>query len=137
MSEVGRINPEGLPHNRAFSQGVSISGQARMILVGGQNGVGADGAIAADDLGGQTVQALTNVELVLAEGGARLEDVVFWTIQIVAGQPLEPAFAAFHSVWGTRPNPPAISVAFVSALANPAFLVEVTAVAAMGAEAND
>jgi hypothetical protein len=52
---------------------------------------------------------------------------VFWTIQIVAGQPLAAAFTAFQGVWGTRPNPPAVSVAFVSALANPAFLVEVTA----------
>jgi enamine deaminase RidA (YjgF/YER057c/UK114 family) len=34
-------------------------------------------------------------------------------------------------VWGERGNPPAISVAVVSGLANPRFLVEISAVAAV------
>jgi enamine deaminase RidA (YjgF/YER057c/UK114 family) len=47
---------------------------------------------------------------------------------VVAGQPLQPGFEAFRKVWGTRPNPPAITAAIVSGLARPEFLVEMDAV---------
>jgi enamine deaminase RidA (YjgF/YER057c/UK114 family) len=114
-------------------QGVSITGAARTVYVGGQNGIDADGTPVPGGLGEQTAQALANVERVLREGGAGLEQIVFWTILIVQGQPLADAFSAYPRVWGTRPNPPAISVAFVSGLANPRFLVEVTAVAVVDA----
>jgi enamine deaminase RidA (YjgF/YER057c/UK114 family) len=39
------------------------------------------------------------------------------------------AFAGFQQVWGARGEPPAITVASVAGLANPRFLVEVSAVA--------
>jgi len=39
------------------------------------------------------------------------------------------ADGTFQRAWGTRPNPPAITLAYVAALANPAFLVEIDAVA--------
>lgn len=133
MPELVPINPVALPRNPAFSQGVSVTGAGRTIYVGGQNGIGADGGVVAGGVGEQTAQALANVEHVLRDVGGGLEHVVFWTIQIAQGQPLQPAFGAFQRVWGTRPNPPAISMAFVSGLANPAFLVEVSAIAVVGA----
>ena len=43
------------------------------------------------------------------------------------GAPLGPGFAAFQKAWGDRPNPPAVTAAFVSALAHPDFLVEIDA----------
>ena len=48
---------------------------------------------------------------------------------MVDGQPLQPAFEVFQRTWGRRPNPPLITLAMVSALANPDFLVELEAVA--------
>ncbi|AET63551.1 hypothetical protein Mhar_0160 [Methanothrix harundinacea 6Ac] len=48
---------------------------------------------------------------------------------MVAGQPLQPGFEAFMRAWGRRPNPPAITMAFVSGLARPEYLVEIDAVA--------
>ena len=36
---------------------------------------------------------------------------------------------AFQQFWGLRPNPPTITVAYVSGLANPGFLIEMDAVA--------
>jgi hypothetical protein len=48
---------------------------------------------------------------------------------VVEGQPIEPAFAVFQRVWGRRPNPPLITLAFVSGLARPECLVELKAVA--------
>ncbi len=133
MLNVSHLNPDALPRNPAFSQAVSVAGPARTIYVGGQNAVLADGAVAGDDAAAQTARALENVEVVLAEAGARLEDVVYWSISLVDGQPLPAAFAAFRQVWGARPNPPAISVAFVAGLANPRFLVEVSAIAVVEA----
>lgn len=129
MAQIIHLNPAGMSSNPAFSQGVSVSGPVRTIYVGGQNGVGADGAVVSDQVGDQTVRALRNLELVLVEAGAGLADVVSWSISVVQGQSLASGFAAFQQVWGDRPDPPAISFAFVAELANPQFLVEISAIA--------
>ena len=124
------LNPEGMLHNPAFTQAVAIEGNTRTIYVGGQDAVDADGTIiGAGDIGVQTTQALANVERALAAAGARLEHVVKWTLYVVAGQPLEPGFHAFLHAWGDRGAPPTITAAYVSALANPEFLIEIEAVA--------
>jgi enamine deaminase RidA (YjgF/YER057c/UK114 family) len=132
---VAHHNPAGLPSNPAFSQAVSIDGPARTIYVGGQNAVAADGSIVGDDVAAQTARALENLETVLADAGAGLDDVVSWTITAVEGQDLRAGFGAFTQAWGTRGNPPAISVAVVSGLANPGFLVEISAIAVVEASA--
>ena len=129
MPQVTDLNPAELPRNPAFSQGVQVSGPATTIYVGGQNAVNAAGEVVGDDIATQTTQAVRNLERVLADGGAQLEDVVSWTISVVDGQDLRAGFGAFQQVWGTRSDPPAISVAVVAGLANPAFLVEVSAIA--------
>lgn len=129
MTTISRLQPSGLPRNPAFVAGVTVDGPARTIYVGGQNGVTAEGAVAGD-IAAQTAQALANVELVLEEAGAALTDVVHWRIALVQGTPVAAAFSAFQQHWGTRGEPPAISVDLVAGLANPAFLVEITAVAA-------
>lgn len=89
----------------------------------------ADGSIVGDDVGGQTARALENLEAVLADAGARLDDVVSWTITVVEGHDLASAVGAFSRIWGHRAEPPAVSVAVVSGLANPRFLVEIAAIA--------
>ena len=48
---------------------------------------------------------------------------------MVAGQPLQPAFEVFQRVWGSRPDPLLITLAVVSGLAQPDFLLELEAVA--------
>lgn len=133
MTTLTRLQPTGLPRNPAFAQGVSVDGPVRTIYVGGQNGVSADGAIAGSDAGSQTRQALENVGLVLAEAGAELTDVVHWRIALVQQASVQAGFGAFQDVWGKRGEPPAISVDVVAGLANPAFLVEITAVAVVAA----
>lgn len=133
MTTVTHLQPPGLPKNPAFAPGVSVEGPARTIYVGGQNGVSADGTIAGNDAESQTRQALENVGLVLAEAGADLTDVVHWRIALVQGTSLQAGFAAFEDVWGARGEPPAISVDVVAGLANPAFVVEITAVAVVAA----
>jgi enamine deaminase RidA (YjgF/YER057c/UK114 family) len=128
--QVEHLNPEGLPQNPAFTNVVVVSGPVRTIYIGGQDAVDATGQIVgAGDIGAQAAQVFANIQTALEAAGAGLEHVVKWTILIVQGQPLEPGYAAFQRVWGERPNPPAITAAYVSALARPEFLVEIDAIA--------
>lgn len=135
VHQAGRVqylNPEGLPKNPAFTHVVVVTGNVKTVYVGGQDAIDASGTIVGKgDLEAQTEQALKNVQIALAAAGATLDHVVKWNIYVVQGQPLQPGFEAFRRVWGNRPNPPAITVAFVAALAHPNFLVEIDAIAAV------
>lgn len=133
---VEHLNPPALHTNPAFTQVVRVSGPVRTIYVGGQNAVDAGGNIVdAGDITAQTRQILANLEAALAAAGAGLEHIVRWTIAVVQGQTLGPAFAVFQEVWGQRPNPPTIAVLVVAGLANPAFLAEIDAIAVVPEEA--
>jgi enamine deaminase RidA (YjgF/YER057c/UK114 family) len=128
--QVQYINPRSLHQNPAFTNVVTVTGPVRTIYVGGQNSVDSSGAIIGKgDFKTQAEQILKNIQAALEAGGARLEHVVKWNMYVVQGQPLQEGFAAFQQVWGNRPNPPAISMAFVAGLAHPDFLVEIDAIA--------
>src|SRR3990172_2313879 len=116
--QVQYLNPETLNKNPAFTNVVVVSGHVKTVYVGGQDAVDASGAIIGKgDLKAQTEQILQNIRAALAAGGAQLEHVVKWNLYVLQGQSLQEGFAAFQSVWGNRPNPPVISVMFVSGLA--------------------
>ena len=133
MTQTGQVqylNPETLNHNPAFTHVVVISGTVKTIYVGGQDAVDASGnIIGKGDLKAQTEQVLKNLQTALAAGGAQVEQIIKWNLYIVQGQSLREGFEAFQQFWGKRPNPPAITMAFVAGLANPDFLVEMDAVA--------
>lgn len=131
MTTIEHINPPGLVCNPAFSQAVRVPAGHDTLYVGGQDGVDGTGAIVGPGLAEQTRQALTNLETCLLAAGATLDDVVAWTILLVDGQSLEEGFQAFQAVYGSRPNPPAITMAFVAGLGVPGALVELDAVAAV------
>lgn len=134
QARVTHLNPEGMHRNPAFTQAVVVEGNARTIYVGGQNAVAADGRIVGDDLAAQTEQVFKNLHTILAAAGATLGDVVKWTIYVVQGHDTRPAFGVSQREWGQRPNPPAIGVLTVAGLTNPAFLVEIEAIAVTGGE---
>jgi enamine deaminase RidA (YjgF/YER057c/UK114 family) len=128
--QVQYVNPDGLNKNPAFTNVVVVTGPVKTVYVGGQDAVNASGAILGKgDLKAQTEQVLTNLQAALAAAGAQIEHVVKWNLYVVQGQPLRAGFEAFQRFWGKRPNPPAISMMFVTALANPDFLVEMDAIA--------
>jgi enamine deaminase RidA (YjgF/YER057c/UK114 family) len=127
---VQHLNPETLHHNPAFTQAVAVSGAVKTVYVGGQNAVDTSGKIVGQgDIAAQTEQVMQNIQAALAAGGASLEHVIKWNLYIVQGQPLQPGFEVFQRVWNRRPNPPAITAAFVAGLANPDFLIEIDAIA--------
>jgi enamine deaminase RidA (YjgF/YER057c/UK114 family) len=130
MAGVQHINPDTLSKNPAFTNVVVVTGAAKTIYIGGQDAVDANGNIVGiGDIGAQTEQVLKNIQAALAAAGAGLEHVIKWNLYVVQGQPLQPGFEAAMRAWGGRPNPPAITMAFVSGLARPEFLLEMDAIA--------
>ena len=127
---VEYINPDRLHKNPAFTQVISVSGPVKTIYVGGQDAVDAQGIIVGKgDLKAQTAQVLANLREALAAAGAGPEHIIKWNMYLVQGQSLQEGFEAFQQFWGLRPNPPTITMAYVSGLANPDFLIEMDAVA--------
>jgi enamine deaminase RidA (YjgF/YER057c/UK114 family) len=128
--QVQHINPDGLSRNPAFTNVITVMGPVRTIYIGGQDALDASGSIVGkDDLKLQTEQVFNNLQAALKAGDAELEHIIKWNIYVVQGQQIQSAFEVFQRVWGRRPNPPAITVMFVPALANPDFLVEMDAIA--------
>jgi 2-iminobutanoate/2-iminopropanoate deaminase len=126
---IQHLNPETLHRNPAFTQVVTVDAASRFVFVGGQNGIDAAANIVGDDLGTQTEQALRNVLAALQAVSASQTQVVRLAIYIVQGRDVREAFAAAQRVWG--PHATAITVLMVVALANPRFLVEIEATAAL------
>ncbi|MDE3722724.1 RidA family protein [Nocardiopsis sp. N85] len=126
MSEITHLNPAALHTHPAFSQGVRVDGGS-LIVVGGQNGTDATGAVVSDDLGEQTAQAFRNVLAVLAEAGADQTRVAKLTVHLKAGGDVTAGYRAAAEVWG--PHPTAITVLQVAGFARPEVLVEIEALA--------
>ena len=128
--QVQYRNPNTLNKNPAFTNVIVVTGSVKTVYVGGQDAVDASGTIIGKgDIKAQTEQVLKNIQTALSAGGAQLEHVIKWNLYVVQGQPLQAGFEVFQQVWGNRPNPPAITMAFVAGLANPDFLVEMDAIA--------
>lgn len=129
-AHVVHLNPEPLHNNPAFTQVISVSGPVKTIYVGGQNAIDARGGIVGKgDIKAQTQQVLANLREALAAAGAGPEHIIKWNMYLLQGQSLQEGFEAFQQFWGLRPNPPIITMAYVSGLANPDFLLEIDAVA--------
>jgi len=130
LGRVEHLNPDGLNKNPAFTNVVVVTGSATTVYIGGQDAVDASGTIVGKgDIKAQTEQVLKNVLTALKAAGAKPEHVIKWNLFVVQGQDIRAGFEAFQQVWGRRPNPPVITMAFVVALANPDFLVEMDAIA--------
>ena len=130
---ITHVNPDGLHRSPAFTWAVRVPAGYDTIHVGGQNGVGADGALVGPGIGEQTRQAYANLRTCLEAAGASLTDVVVWRVLAVKGASLQEGFAAFGEVWPPDAPPPAISFAFVAGLGVPGALVEIEATAAVPA----
>ena len=128
-NKIEFLNPEGLHKNPAFSQSVILEGNYKTIYIGGQNGANKDGKVVGNDIEAQAKQVLINLKTALKSAGASLKDIIQWTVFVVQGQPLENGFKVFQGVIKNMKNPPIITMAYVSALGNPDFLMELSAIA--------
>jgi 2-iminobutanoate/2-iminopropanoate deaminase len=129
--KIEHHNPPALHRNPAFTQVVTVEGAAKLIFVGGQNAVDAQGNVVGDDLATQTTQALGNVLAALTAVRAGPQHVVRLAIYLTPDRDPKEAFAAAQKVWGAYPA--AITVLKVAGLAHPRFLVEIEATAAVDA----
>ncbi len=110
-----------------FSQAVAVEG-GRHVFVSGQVGVDLDLLPVADDLEGQTVAALDNLDRVLAAAGGGLADVVALRIYVVASaaDDLSPVGRGLRTRFD-REAPPASTWLVVTGLADPGMLIEIEA----------
>ena len=130
MKKIDYINPENMVNPRGYSHAISVTGNHQTIYIGGQNAVDENGALVGkDSLKKQTEQVLTNIEKILEESDAKLENVVKFNIYLVPGQNPQEGFQVFQEKWGDNPNYPIITVLFVAGLGNPDWLVEIDAMA--------
>ena len=123
---ITALNPDAVPANPYYSQGIELSGAQRLVFVSGQVGIDADGVL-ADGIAAQTERAIANVNAVLAEAGLSSSDLVKLTIYLTDPANAEGFIAAAGPA--LPPTPPATSMLFVS-MASPDLLVEIDAIAA-------
>lgn len=129
---VERLNPQGMYQSPIFSQGIILPANARILLIGGQNGVDEQGQVVhKTDIARQTEQALANLQKVLAAAGAGLEDLVKVTVILRHDADLQAGFGAWMAVWGKRTNPPIVTSLRVPGFASPDFLIEIEAQAVL------
>jgi enamine deaminase RidA (YjgF/YER057c/UK114 family) len=128
---ITRLRPAGLVSSPAFSHVAVVPPGATTIYVGGQNSVGADGAlIGADDIATQATRTLENVKTALAAVDATIDDIVQWNVLFVDGVDLSAAYGAIASQLASE-EPALVTGARVAALGVPGALVEISAIAAV------
>ncbi|MDX1995492.1 MAG: RidA family protein [bacterium] len=132
---IQRLSPDTMHKNPAFAQLATVSGGMTLVFVGGQNGVTKDGKLVGRDVVTQSEQALRNVQLALEAAGATFHDVVKFTIYLVQGHSLQDAYGAVGRVIPKDVPPATVSVLIVAGLANPDYVIEIEAVAAVAAVA--
>jgi enamine deaminase RidA (YjgF/YER057c/UK114 family) len=121
--------PAGMPPVNGYSHAVAFSG--RTVVVSGQVPLDESGAVVGrDDPHSQMRQVFTNLALALAAAGATMEHVVKLTVYLTDLSDLE-VFRSVRDEYVSLVNPPASSLLQVSGLVNPAFRVEIDALAVL------
>jgi len=123
-----RINPDGLSKNPGYSQVVKAG---KLVFIAGQVGATADGKIAGPGMKEQYEQVLANLATALKSQGLDMSHVAmtttFVTVMDEFRTPEVQALRPQH--FGS--NPPTSTLVQVVRLANPAYKVEVEAIAVL------
>ncbi|WP_131735503.1 RidA family protein [Actinomadura roseirufa] len=121
------VRPEGTPPVNGYSHAVSFEG--RMVAVSGQVPLDAEGGlVGAGDARAQVRQVFENLVTALAAAGAGARDIVKLTVYLTDLADL-PVFREVRDEYIAPDRPPASSLVQVSGLVDPAFRVEVEALA--------
>lgn len=125
-----RLNPDTLFKPQAYTQVVE-STRRRTIYVSGQVSMDAQGnLVAPGDFRGQVRQVFTNLRAALDAAGASPADVTKMTTFVVDYKPeLRPIVGEARTEFPGGSPPPASTLVGVTALADPAYLVEIEAIA--------
>ena len=131
MAKITRINPSNIskPFSN-YSHVVTAEGTQKLVFCAGQVAADTDGKVLPpDDFGAQTKMVMKNLENALAAGGAKLSDVTKVTIYICNPHDVPKARGILHDYFGE--HPPGSTLCILRGLANPNFLLEVEAIAAV------
>ena len=131
MAKITRTNPNNISKPLAnYAHVVTVEGAQKLVFCAGQVAADPDGKVLPpDDFGAQTKMVMKNLENALAAGGARLADVTKITIYICNPHDVAKARAILNDYFGN--NPPGSTLCILRGLANPNFLLEIEAIAAV------
>jgi len=129
MPKTPLAAPHSFKSDAPFSP-ATITPAGRLLHVSGQVAQGPDGkTIGIGDVGRQTEAAIENLKQLLVAAGASLDDVCRVVIYLLSRDHLPPVMAARRRHF--REPYPAATVVVVAGLANPEWLVEIEATAAL------
>ncbi|MFK4085403.1 RidA family protein [Kribbella sp. NPDC020789] len=124
------INPWTWSEQLGYHQGEVVTGQTRTLYCAGQTAMNADGKPEHDgDMGGQLALSLDNLEVVLAEAGMSLADVIRLNVYTTDVDLLFQHYGILASRLGTAKAAPPTTMLGVTRLALPSLLVELEATA--------
>jgi reactive intermediate/imine deaminase len=122
------VRPAGMPPANGYSHAVAFSGPT--LVISGQVPLDAEGRLVGPgDPRSQLHQVFKNLTTALEAAGATMEQVVKLTVFLTDLADLQ-AFREVRDEFVSRDRPPASSLVQVSSLVNPAFRVEIEAIAA-------
>ena len=113
-----------------YSHVVTAQGASKLVFCAGQVAAEPSGKVLPpDDFAAQTKMVMENLMLALAEGGANLKDVVKVTIYVCNPHDVSKARSILQEYFGD--DPPASTLCVLRGLANPNYLLEIEAIAAV------
>jgi reactive intermediate/imine deaminase len=125
------VRPDGLPPTNGYSHAVVFSGH--LVVVSGQVPLDAEGRlVGADNAEAQIRQVFENLRAALAIAGGSMDEVVKLTVFLTDLADLD-VFRRVRNEYISAEAPPASSLVQVAGLVNPAFRVEIEALAAVQA----
>jgi enamine deaminase RidA (YjgF/YER057c/UK114 family) len=114
------------PAGKSYSHGIIVEA-GRTLYVAGQTSRDAQGnVVCKGDAAGQTRQVLENMKKVIEGAGGRMEDVAKTTVYITDIKNREAVGRVRQEFF--KGDPPANTLLVITALADPAFLVEIEAI---------
>jgi enamine deaminase RidA (YjgF/YER057c/UK114 family) len=131
MAKITRTNPEGIskPFSN-YSHVVTAEGAQKLVFCAGQVGADVDGKVLPpDDFDAQAKMVMANLTKALAAGGAKISDVTKITIFICNPHDVPKARGILQTYFAGQP--PASTLCILRGLANPNFLLEIEAIAAV------
>ncbi len=131
MAKITRTNPKTIskPFSN-YAHVVTVEGAKKLVFCAGQVAADIDGKVLPpDSFEAQAKMVMKNLKNALAAGGAKLSDVTKITIYICNPHDVPKARGILFDYFGK--HPPGSTLCVLRGLANPNFLLEIEAIAAV------
>lgn len=131
MAKITRTNPKTIskPFSN-YAHVVTVEGAKKLVFCAGQVAADIDGKVLPpDSFEAQAKMVMKNLKNALAAGGAKLSDVTKVTIYICNPHDVPKARGILFDYFGK--HPPGSTLCVLRGLANPNFLLEIEAIAAV------